>query len=82
MNISEVLTLIFGLATTILGILLKAEYDKRTALQKRVAEQKRNAYTAFDKSINEMLAMVNKGQDMSKASDVAKQLTDLRQGIW
>jgi hypothetical protein len=55
MNIAEILTLLFGLATTVLGILLKAEYDKRKSLQQQLAELRRNAYYAFNESINEFM---------------------------
>jgi hypothetical protein len=80
MSIAEILTLIFGLATTILGILLKAEYDKRVTLQQQLAELRRSAYSAFNESINEfMLASKSPARDIQRT---AKQLMGLRQGIW
>jgi hypothetical protein len=80
MNIAEILTLLFGLATTVLGILLKAEYDKRKSLQQQLAELRRNAYSAFNESINElMLSSKNPPKDIQRT---AKQLMTLRQGIW
>ncbi len=80
MNIAEILTLVFGLATTVLGILLKAEYDKRINLQQQLAELRRNAYSAFNESINAfMLSSKNPPEVIQRT---AKQLMDLRQGIW
>jgi hypothetical protein len=80
MSIPEILTIVFGLATTVLGILFKAEYDKRMALQQQLAELRRSAYSAFNESINEfMLSSKNPPKDIQKS---ARQLMGLRQGIW
>ncbi|RPH73927.1 hypothetical protein EHM76_04605 [bacterium] len=80
MNIPEILTLVFGLATTVLGILLKAEYDKRVNLQQQLAERKRSAYAAFNESINDfVLSSKSQPKDIHR---IAKQLMELRQGIW
>jgi len=55
-DITQVLTLLFGLVATVLGILLKGEYDKRIALQQQVSELRRKAYSAFNEAINDLLA--------------------------
>jgi hypothetical protein len=76
MSISEILTLVFGLATTILGVLLKAEYDKRVALQQQLAELRRNAYSAFNESINEFILSSKKSPH--EIQKTARQLMGLR----
>lgn len=82
MTLPNILTLLLGLATTVLGILLKAEYDKRIALQQQVEEKKREAYAKFNETINDFLTAANQ-KDSSKGMDiVAKQLIKMRQGIW
>lgn len=76
----EILTFVFGLATTILGILLKAEYDKRVSLQQQLAELRRSAYSAFNESIN--VFMLSSKKSPNEIQKTARQLMDIRQGIW
>jgi len=82
MDISNTLVLLFGLATTALGILLKGEYDKRAALQKQVSDYKHSAYEAFNEAINEFLAGAKDKDQAKNAERAVKQLMDLRKGIW
>ena len=75
-------TLIFGLVATVMGILLKAEYDKRSALQQQVSEHKRKAYAAFNDTINDFLTHAKEKEQTRNIERAAKQLMELRQGIW
>jgi len=82
MNLGNILTLIFGLATTVLGILLKGEYDKRMALQQQVSEHKRSAYAAFNETINSFLVGAKDTNQTKNAEQTVKQLIELRKEIW
>ena len=82
MDIMNVLTLVFGLTTTVLGVLLKGEFDKRTALQKQVSEDKRKAYAKFNELINNLMATTRLKNPAKQSERVAKQLAELRQEIW
>lgn len=82
MNVSEILALLFGLLATVLGILLKAESDKRMSLQQQVAEDKRKAYAKFNESINDLMTSALSEDPAKQSERVAKQLADLRQEIW
>ena len=82
MNVSDILALLFGLLATILGVLLKAESDKRMSLQQQVAEDKRKAYAKFNELINDLMAAARSKDPAKQSERVAKQLADLRQEIW
>jgi hypothetical protein len=81
-SISSILALVFGLLATVLGILLKAEFDKRMSLQQQVAENKRKAYAKFSELTNAlMVAILSKNSD-KEITQVAKRFSELRQEIW
>lgn len=82
MDIMDVLTLVFGLAAAVLGILLKAEFDKRMTLQQQVAEDRRKAYAKFNALINDLMTATRSKNPVKQSERVAKQLADLRQEIW
>jgi len=76
------LSALLTLSTTVLGILLKSENDKRMALQQQVAEQKRNAYAKFGTLISTVIAAPGSPDAAKRAEKLTKEITDLRKEIW
>jgi hypothetical protein len=82
MEIGEILAILFGLIATVLGIWLKAEVDKRLALQQQVAEGKRTAYSKFNELISNLMSSSQAAHPEKQADKVAERLADIRQDIW
>lgn len=82
MGLSDILTIVFGLIATALGIMLKAEYDKRMLLQQQVAENKRKAYSKLNELWNDLLKVSKERNSDQKIHAYAKQMLEARQEIW
>ena len=82
MDLSTTINLILGIITTILGVMLKAEYDKRVNLQQQLSEQKRRAYSTYSESINTVIQSSKEGSSTKKIDLVAKKMAEQRQEIW
>lgn len=82
MDIQTILTLVFGIATTLLSILLKAEYDKRTILQQQVDDRKRDAYSKFNQIINDFIRVINKKDEKIDYKKIVDSLMQHQKEIW